>query len=211
MLINSAKETILRARTSLPRGRCVSVLGLAISCLGPIISSAVAGAEPTHSLYDSPWPAADGLTTDGALQTIGAFAGVTALGSSGQELSNLVSTSPRMPLAEMDKVLGIKGWYYSPPSFVESVTADYGGWRSTLASFGIGLIEYNVTRFQVNLLDTPREGPRYNPFYESRQSYWGQKPSFHDISALALTYDLSRFGIPDGQFQSPANVKLRHL
>ena len=42
----------------------------------------------------------------------------------------------------MDKVLGIKGWNYAPPSFAESVTLDYGGWRSSLASVGIGLIEY---------------------------------------------------------------------
>jgi hypothetical protein len=89
----------------------------------------------------------------------------------------------------MDEVLGIKGWNYAPPSFAESVTLDYGCWRSSLASVGIGLIEYNVTRFQANVLDTPREGPRFNRFYDSAQSYWGQKPSFHNISVVALTYD----------------------
>ena len=34
---------------------------------------------------------------------------------------------------------------------------------SSLASAGIGLIEYNLTRFQGNVLDTPREGPRFTP------------------------------------------------
>jgi len=33
----------------------------------------------------------------------------------------------------------------------------------------------------------------------------GQKPSFHDISVVALTYDLSRFGVPDGQLQLAGN------
>ena len=110
-----------------------------------------------------------------------------------------------MSFAEMDEVLGVKGWNYAFPSFGESVMMNYGGWRSSLASAGIGLIEYNVTRFQVNVLDTPREGPRFNPFYESAQNYWGQKPSFHDISVLALTYDLSRFGASDGQLQLASN------
>ena len=50
-----------------------------------------------------------------------------------------------------------------------SITA---GWRSSLASVGIGLIEYNSERFQANGLDTPRESPRFNPFYESAQIYW---------------------------------------
>ncbi len=78
----------------------------------------------------------------------------------------------------MDRVLGIKGWNYAPPSFAESVTLDYDDWRSSLASVGIGLIEYNVTRFQANVLDTPREGPRFNRFYDSAQSYWGRSLRF---------------------------------
>ena len=104
----------------------------------------------------------------------------------------------------MDKMSGVKGWNYGFPSFGDTFLQDHGGWRSSLASAGIGLIEYNLTRFQVNLLDTPREGPRFNPFYESSQNYWGQKPSFNNFSVLVLTYDLSRFGIPDGQLQYSA-------
>src|SRR4029077_8468455 len=46
-----------------------------------------------------------------------------------------------------------------------------------------------------------REGPQFNPFYESAQNYWGQKPSFANFSVMVLTYDLSRFGVPDGQLQ----------
>ena len=101
----------------------------------------------------------------------------------------------------MDKMSGVKGWNIGFPSFGDTLTQDHGGWRSSLASAGIGLIEYNLTRFQANLLDTPREGPRFNPFYQSAQNYWGQSPSFNNFSVVVLTYDLSRIGVPDGQLQ----------
>jgi porin len=153
----------------------------------------------------APWGATSDLATGNVQAKIGTFGGVNASDSSPQRADHLTTASSHPSLAEMDQVLGIKGWNYAPPSFAESVTLDYGGWRSSLASVGIGLIEYNVTRFQANVLDTPREGPRFNPFYDSAQSYWGQKPSFHDISALALIYDLSRFGVPDGQLQLAGN------
>ena len=98
-------------------------------------------------------------------------------------------------------MFGVKGWNIGFPSFGDTLTQDYGGWRSGLASAGIGLIEYNSERFQTNVFDTPREGPRFNPFYNSAQNYWGQKPSFSNVNVLVLTYDFSRFGIPDGQLQ----------
>jgi porin len=171
-----------------------------------VLSVAVVWAVPSLCTgNDAPlWPTSD-LTTGNFEAAIGTLNNVTAPGSSAQRADNVAAGSSRWSLAEMDKVLGIKGWNYAPPSFAESVTLDYGGWRSSLASVGIGLIEYNVTRFQVNVLDTPREGPRFNPFFESTQTYWGQKPSFHNISVLALAYDLSRFGVPDGQLQLAGN------
>src|SRR4029453_13288473 len=42
---------------------------------------------------------------------------------------------------------------------------------------------------------------RFTPFFKSKQNYWGQKPSFADLSGMALTYDLSRVGVPGGQLQ----------
>ena len=153
----------------------------------------------------TPWWATNDLTTGNVQGKIGTLSCVTAPNNAATASDNLTAASSQWSLAEMDKVLGIKGWNYAPPSFAESVTLDYGGWRSSLALAGIGLLEANITRFQANMLDTPQEGPRYNPFYESTQSYWGQKPSFHDISVLVLTYDLSRFGIPDGQLLLAGN------
>ena len=168
---------------------------------------AVVSAIPLLCTGDSPpWWATNDLTTGNLQAKIDSLSCVTASDSAATASDNLTAASSQWSLAEMDKVLGIKGWNYNFPSFGETVTLDYGGWRSSLASAGIGLIEYNITRFQANMLDTPREGPRFNPFYESTQNYWGQKPSFHDFSVLVLTYDLSRFGVPDGQLQVAGNV-----
>ena len=166
-----------------------------------LIVAAVSGIRFLCAANAAPWWATNDLTTGNVQEKIGTFSCVTAPNNAATASNNLTAASSRWSLAELDKVLGIKGWNYAPPSFTESVTQDYGGWRSSLASVGIGLIEANITRFQANMLDTPREGPRYNPFFESTQSYWGQKPSFHDVSVLVLTYDLSRFGIPEGQLQ----------
>ena len=112
------------------------------------------------------------------------------------------ATEPSPPsLSDLDKIYGVKGWDISFPSFSDTLTQDFGGWRSTMASAGFGVMEYNITRFQSNMLDTPRQGPTFNRFYGSSQTYWGQQPSFSNMSILNLTYDLGRFGIPDGQLQ----------
>src|SRR5262249_54855993 len=172
-----------------------------------LVVAAVSGIPFLCAGTAAPWLATSDLTTGNVQGKIGTFSYVTAPNNATTASDNLTAGSSQWSLAEMDKVLGIKGFNYAPPSFSESVTLDYGGWRSSLASAGIGLLEANITRFQANMLDTPREGPRsrLTPFYESTQSYWGQKPSFHDISVLFLTYDFSRFGIPDGQLQLAGN------
>src|ERR1700752_4697410 len=118
-----------------------------------------------------------------------------------KQSERLVAAPSSPSLADLDKIYGVKGWNIPFPSFGDTLTQDFGGWRSNLASAGFGVMEYNITRFQTNLLDTPRQGPTFNLFYGSSQTYWGQRPSFSNMSILNLTYDLSRFGIPDGQLQ----------
>ncbi len=86
---------------------------------------------------------------------------------------NAVFAASQPSFADMDKMSGVKGWNFGFPSFGDTLMQDYGGWRSSLASAGIGLIEYNLTRFQANLLDTPREGPRFNPFYREHAELLG--------------------------------------
>jgi hypothetical protein len=92
----------------------------------------------------APGWATNDLTSGNVQATIGTFNNVTAPGSSAQRADNLAAASFQWSLAEMDKVLGIKGWNYAPPSFAESVT---GLWRLALEPGVTGhrRDEYNVT------------------------------------------------------------------
>lgn len=63
-----------------------------------------------------------------------------------------------------------------------------GGWRNALAQHGIGIIL--GTSASVNY-DFRSRG-------DSPQIYGGQKPTYLTGASLILTYDLSRFGLPDG-------------
>lgn len=114
--------------------------------------------------------------------------------------SNLPTAAPTQPIqscsaesaAEINSKYGYKGWAMSPPSFADSFTGDYDCWRTNLAKYGIGLIDNITTYGEYNLLS------HYEPSH-SQQQYFGQRPSGNFINSLMLTYDLSRFGLPDGQ------------
>jgi len=108
--------------------------------------------------------------------------------------------------ARFDKVYGYKGWDFPFPSFGDSLLQDYGGFRSTLAKYGFGFLAYDVTIGSVNMLNTPTNGPGpsnatlSNPNAPpSRQQYWGQRPAILNGLDPYLTYDLSQYGVPDGQ------------
>ena len=114
--------------------------------------------------------------------------------------------------ARFDKNLGYKGWNFHFPSFGDSLLQDYGGWRSTLAQYGIGLLEYNAQIGSVNMLNTPTAGlgpsnaTSSNPLAgNSRQQYFGQRPGFLDVSLAFLTIDTSQWGVPDGQIGISGN------
>ena len=115
--------------------------------------------------------------------------------------------------ARLDKVYGFKGWDFHFPSYGDTLLQDYGGWRSTLAQYGFGFIEYNAQIGAVNVLNVPTSGPGpsnatpSNPTAPpSRQQYWGQRPSILNDSLAFLTYDTSRYGIPDGQISISGQV-----
>jgi len=111
-------------------------------------------------------------------------------------------------LHELDKTLAYKGWNIPAPSFADTVTQDDGGMRSTLAKYGIGFIDVNISGFGDNLLNYPTSGvgPRNLPSGTSDQQYWGQRPSLANYSEFQFTYDLTQYGIPDGQFQFGASI-----
>jgi porin len=120
-------------------------------------------------------------------------------------------TSPQESLARLNQRYGVKGWNIPYPSYQDSLLQDEGGWRSALASFGFGVSAYDIAIFSNNMLNTPNQVPGNFPPCTSRyaqatgalcagnQTYFGQRPSYVNTPVVAVTYDLSRWGVPDGQ------------
>ena len=98
-----------------------------------------------------------------------------------------MANSPR----RFDKTLRWKGWDIMFPSFGDSLTQDYGGWRSALAQYGIGFLVFNTPQIGYNVLNHSQAGA---------QQYFGQRLGYLSNTNPYLTVDLSRYGIPDGQF-----------
>jgi porin len=95
-------------------------------------------------------------------------------------------------LAAYDAALRFKGWEIPFPSFDDTLTQDYAGWRSTLAKSGIGLITTNSQAVFDNVLAHPAS-------VNGQQVYVGQRPTYSNATVSYLTIDLARHGVPDGQ------------
>lgn len=106
---------------------------------------------------------------------------------------------PASPASSLDPVYRLKGFNIPFPSFGDTLSQDAGGWRTTLARNGFGFLLYDLNISAINLLDTPRSN-------NGRQAYWGQKPSNGNYIFPWLTYDLSQYGIPDGQIAVAAII-----
>ena len=103
----------------------------------------------------------------------------------------VISTSGTTPPPDFES-LRIKGLNITLPGPQDTIDPDFAGIRSSLASLGIGYIGYSNNNFYNNLL--PHEQSTFG-----EQTYNGQKPTFFTNNVMQLTYDLSRYGIPDGQ------------
>ena len=88
--------------------------------------------------------------------------------------------------------LRIKGLNIALPGPQDTIDPDFAGIRSSLAALGIGYIGWSSNSFYNNMLSAER-----TTF--GNQTYNGQKPTFFTNNVMLLTYDLSRYGIPDGQ------------
>ncbi|MFB9264804.1 carbohydrate porin [Bradyrhizobium erythrophlei] len=96
------------------------------------------------------------------------------------------------PFAKFEN-LRIKGMWVSIPGPADTVDQDKGGFRSALADVGIGYVGWTQNSFANNLLPNAARSTIANQLYN------GQNPTFNTVNYLWVTYDLSRFGIPDGQ------------
>ncbi len=81
-------------------------------------------------------------------------------------------------------------------------TLDQGafGLRNALAAEGIGYTGISSTTFTDNVIrHALPAGNRFGPHSRDNQLYSGQLPTYTTQQSLIVTYDLRRFGIPDGQ------------
>ncbi|MCP3392150.1 carbohydrate porin [Bradyrhizobium sp. CCGB12] len=86
-----------------------------------------------------------------------------------------------------------KGMWLIIPGPADTIDLDRGGVRSALADVGIGYVGGTVNSLINNQL------PNAGRTRVANQLYMGQNPTFGTVNFLIVTYDLSRFGVPDGQ------------
>ena len=99
--------------------------------------------------------------------------------------------TPATPTPDFD-ALRIKGLVIALPGPQDTIDPDFAGIRSGLAALGIGYIGYSSNNFFDNMLPAERTTL-------GQQVYSGQKPTFFTNNVMQMTYDLSRYGISDGQ------------
>jgi porin len=99
--------------------------------------------------------------------------------------------TPATPTPDFES-LRIKGLTVALPGPQDTIDPDFAGIRSSLAALGIGYIGYSSNNFFDNML--PAERTTFG-----QQVYSGQKPTFFTNNVMQMTYDLSRYGISDGQ------------
>lgn len=86
-----------------------------------------------------------------------------------------------------------KGLWLNIPGPADTIDQDKDNARSALADVGIGYIGWTLNIFANNQLPNAARSSIAN------QLYMGQNPTFATANFMIVTYDLSRFGIPDGQ------------
>ncbi|MHC4049366.1 carbohydrate porin [Bradyrhizobium sp. 25ACV] len=96
------------------------------------------------------------------------------------------------PFAKFDH-LREKGIWLNIPGPADTIDQDKGGVRSALADIGIGYVGWTQNSLIDNRLPNASKSTIFN------QRYVGESPTFGTVNFMIVTYDLSRFGIPDGQ------------
>lgn len=96
------------------------------------------------------------------------------------------------PLAKFEN-LREKGAAFSAPGPADTIDRDPASVRSELSDLGIGFAGWTLNTFIDNELGHAARSTIAN------QQYVGQNPTFSTVNSMIVTYDLTRFGIPDGQ------------
>lgn len=96
------------------------------------------------------------------------------------------------PFAKFDN-LREKGIWLNIPGPADTIDQDKGGVRSALADLGIGYVGWTQNSLIDNRMPNASKSTTFN------QRYIGESPTFSTVNSMIVTYDLGRFGIPDGQ------------
>lgn len=96
------------------------------------------------------------------------------------------------PFAKFDH-LREKGIWLNIPGPADTIDQDKGGVRSALADLGIGYVGWTQNSLIDNRMPNASKSTVFN------QRYIGESPTFSTVHFMIVTYDLGRFGIPDGQ------------
>ena len=105
--------------------------------------------------------------------------------------SQAVSTAT--PVDSPFENLRIKGLSIGLPTPADTVDPDPSGIRSELAKYGIGYVGMSLNNFAQNVY------PGAEKTTNGQQVYNGQQQTTSTQDFFAVTYDLGRYGIPDGQ------------
>ena len=105
------------------------------------------------------------------------------------------ATPPSLPDPDIHTdALKIKGWNIPIPGASDTLDGHLFGVRDTLADYGIGYFGFTNSYFSDNVL---RHGLPVGS--RENQLYSGQLPTVFSSNFGYVTYDLSRYGIPNGQ------------
>lgn len=96
------------------------------------------------------------------------------------------------PFAKFDH-LRERGIWLNIPGPADTIDQDKEGVRSALADLGIGYVGWTQNTLIDNRMPNASKSTIFN------QRYIGESPTFGTVNSMIVTYDLGRFGIPDGQ------------
>ncbi|MGY8681756.1 carbohydrate porin [Bradyrhizobium sp. UFLA05-153] len=129
-----------------------------------------------------------------AFLTVVGMGGMTSAYAADATMPSNNNGAVSSPTVQVDpNSLRIKGLNIGLPGPADTIDPDIGGARSELAKAGIGYIGMSLNNFYDNTLPHA-----FAPTW-SQQLYNGQNFTASTQNYMFITYDLSRFGIPDGQ------------
>lgn len=185
-------------------------LAIAVSCAASLVcSSALAGAEKaSEAPGETPGPAIQkqsGATisvrsrwlkrTEPLAAPSAPARAINTPDSRHDRPDKVAETKPPekiAPFAKFDN-LREKGIWLNIPGPADTIDQDRGGVRSALANLGIGYVGWT----QISLIDNRMPSASKSTIFNQR--YIGESPTFGTVNSVIVTYDLGRFGIPDGQ------------